>query len=153
MPCILLLSSKQQNQKMGQKTAIVFGANGVSGTATITQLAKCKDWLKVISVSRRPAQLDFDDPRIIHVSIDILQNTIPEIAKRLSDAGAIDATHVFHYTYIEKETPEEQTRVNVELLKKTLEAVVNTCPRLEAFVLQTGMKVRRKDIYSPLLFT
>lgn len=126
---------------MAKKTALIFGANGISGTATVQQLAKSKDWLKIIAVSRRPAQFDFEDPRVIHVSLDILQSSVPEIAERLTGAGAIDATHAFHFTYVEKSDPEELVKVNEELLHKTLDAVVNACPHLETFMLQTGYKV------------
>lgn len=129
-------------QGTGQN-ALVFGANGISGIATITKLLEKpeSEWAKVIAVSRRPPQLDFKDPRLIFVSIDLLSTPIPEIAKRLLDNGASEAHHAFFYAYIEKATDEETTDVNTELLKRSAQAVENACPDLKSFTLQTGMKV------------
>ncbi|KAI9484826.1 NAD(P)-binding protein [Zychaea mexicana] len=128
---------------MGGRVAIVFGANGISGVALLTQLiqAPASEWSKIIAISRRPPQLEFDDPRVVFASVDILKVSVQEFAKILTDHGAKEAQHAFHYTYIEKPTDQELVDVNTELLSKALNAIaaVNP-PRFETFVLQTGYK-------------
>lgn len=127
--------------KTSLRTAIVFGANGVSGTAAITQMLKGDAFDKIIAVSRRPGQIETDNPRVIWVTLDVLASNAADLAKALVDFGGEEATHAFHFAYIEKQSPEEQTKVNVELLRKALDATNNACPDLKTFLLQTGMKV------------
>ena len=124
------------------KIALVFGANGISGVALLSQLVKTpsSEWSKIIAISRRPPQLEFNDSRIIFASIDILKVSVDEFAKILTEHGATDAQHAFHYTYIEKPTAQELVQINMELLSKTLDAVAKASPGLETFVLQTGYK-------------
>ncbi|KAI8369615.1 NAD(P)-binding protein [Radiomyces spectabilis] len=124
------------------KTAIVFGANGISGTALIERLtsASKEEWSQIVAVSRRPPQIDHEDQRVRFVSCDLLNGTIPEMAKSLVEAGAGNAQHAFFYAYIMKQDPKEESKINTELLHRALQLCENACPGLQTFMLQTGMK-------------
>ncbi|KND03569.1 uncharacterized protein SPPG_01044 [Spizellomyces punctatus DAOM BR117] len=123
-------------------SAIVFGANGISGTAMLQALVAQEpaQFSKIVAISRRPPQINLDDPRIHFVSIDILNSSLNEIIKKMRDAGTQDASHAFHYTYIAKNDEEELTEVNKELFHKALEATAAVAKDLKCFLLQTGYK-------------
>ncbi|KAJ3040085.1 hypothetical protein HK097_002652 [Rhizophlyctis rosea] len=121
--------------------ALIFGANGISGTAMLETLTESQTFSKFIAISRRPPQLDHTDSRLTFVSIDILKSSISEIAQKLREAGGEAVTHAFHYAYIEKKDEKELDDVNRELLEKSLEATVQVAKGLEVFLLQTGYKV------------
>ncbi|KAJ3039484.1 hypothetical protein HDV00_012164 [Rhizophlyctis rosea] len=120
--------------------AIVFGANGISGTAMLELLHSKQTFSKCIAVSRRAPQLEHDDSRLTFVSIDILKSSVDDIAAKLREAGAEAATHAFHYTYIEKQDEKELTDVNLELLQKSMEAIAAVAKGMQVFQLQTGYK-------------
>ncbi|GAA5992475.1 hypothetical protein JCM10908_000836 [Rhodotorula pacifica] len=122
-------------------TALVFGANGVSGLALLEALSQTShsEWAKIIAVSRRPPVLDHKDERIKFVSIDLLAGK-DEIVKKLSDVGAQSATHTFFYAYIAKEEENELVEVNKKLFGSALDAVAEVAPKLQVFLLQTGYK-------------
>lgn len=104
-------------------------------------LAASKTFTKFIAVSRREPQLESSDARLTFISIDILAASVDEIAQKLREAGAEEATHAFHYTYIEKKDEKELDEVNKELLEKSLIATAKVAKGLEVFQLQTGYKV------------
>ena len=86
-------------------TAIVTGANGISGFATMRVLLENPErWSKVWAVSRRPppkemmALLTPDERiRIEHVAVDFLMDA-EDIAKQLKDAN-VQADYVSFYSY------------------------------------------------------
>ncbi|KAI9105667.1 hypothetical protein DFS34DRAFT_575386 [Phlyctochytrium arcticum] len=129
--------------------AVVFGANGISGTAMLDALVKQtpQHFSTIIGVSRRPPQMEIKDPRVKFVSIDILSSSVNELAKKLQDIlkeRNENLTAAFHYTYVEKKDENEAASVNEELLQKALDAVAivvakNTQP-FQSFLLQTGYK-------------
>ncbi|GFZ49817.1 hypothetical protein JCM24511_07220 [Saitozyma sp. JCM 24511] len=122
-------------------TAIVFGANGISGTALLGQLvlSSPKQWKRIIAVSRRPPVLEHSDVRVVFKSIDLLGD-VQGIAKDLHEAGGAEAAHVFFYAYLAKDNEDELVAVNRRLFANTLDAVARACPKLETFSLQTGYK-------------
>ncbi|OZJ03126.1 hypothetical protein BZG36_03877 [Bifiguratus adelaidae] len=124
------------------KVALVFGANGVSGLALLEALFEQpkSEWSKIISVSRRPPQLDHKDDRVHHISIDLLHKSTDDLASEIDKAGGREVTHAFHYTYIEKSDENELIEVNRTLFKTALDACASACPKLQVFQLQTGYK-------------
>jgi nucleoside-diphosphate-sugar epimerase len=65
-------------------TAIVTGANGVSGTHILQQLAASpKRWKKVYALSRKPPGMKHDD-HVTFISLDFLKEP-QEIAKVLKE--------------------------------------------------------------------
>ena len=69
-------------------------------------------WQKMICLSRRTCQWDIVDPRVIFLSIDILNATVDDLVQELSKVNGQSITDVFHYTYIEKKSEEELDQVN-----------------------------------------
>ncbi|CEQ42713.1 SPOSA6832_04552, partial [Sporobolomyces salmonicolor] len=99
-------------------TALVFGANGISGIALLEALSatSSSEWAKIIAVSRRPPVLEHKDPRIVFESIDLLTSP-KEIAAKLKHAGAAEATHAFFYSYVAKEDEKELIDINERLFR------------------------------------
>ncbi|KAH8549734.1 NAD(P)-binding protein [Umbelopsis sp. PMI_123] len=125
---------------MSKKVGIVFGANGISGSAVVKVMLKDNEWKKIICVSRRPIQLDTNDERIQFISIDMLSSTTEELTRRLQDAGANEAHYAYFFTYIEKKDEDELIQVNKLLFEMALNATKSSAPNLKSFSLQTGMK-------------
>ncbi|KAJ3283660.1 hypothetical protein HK104_010277 [Borealophlyctis nickersoniae] len=124
------------------KVAIVFGANGISGIAALDHLTWLTplQWKRIIAVSRRHPQMNIADERVKFVSIDILASSVEELADKLREVGGDEATHAFHYTYVEKKDEMEAVKVNKELLDKALKATAAVSEKMEVFLLQTGYK-------------
>ncbi|KAJ3177094.1 hypothetical protein HDU85_006020 [Gaertneriomyces sp. JEL0708] len=124
------------------QTALVFGANGISGVAAIeTLLSKpATEVQKVIAVSRREPVLDHEDDRLTFLSIDVIAKSVNEIIKMLKDAGGENITHVYYYAYIAKDKEEEAEEINTEMLKKSLMAVQGVAKNIDVVLLQTGYK-------------
>ena len=89
-------------------TAIVTGANGISGFHTMRVLLESPQrWKKVWAASRRPPpeeMMDLLSPeqreRVEHVACDFL--TEPEdIAEQLSEKGITSVDAVFFYSYLQ----------------------------------------------------
>ncbi|BGP46311.1 hypothetical protein JCM10450v2_002153 [Rhodotorula kratochvilovae] len=122
-------------------TALVFGANGVSGIAMLEALSATPDtqWKKIIAVSRRAPVLEHKDPRIVFESVDLLADK-DEVVAKLKHAGAEEATHTFFYAYVAKEEEQELVDVNRKLFSTAIEAVAEVAPNHEVFQLQTGYK-------------
>ena len=68
-------------------TAIVTGANGISGSAMVKVLSESPErWHKIYALSRRPATYP-EGSNIIPVAVDFLDSTPEAIAKVLGDNG------------------------------------------------------------------
>lgn len=129
---------------LSKRVACIWGANGISGTAMIDHLIEqpSTEWNKIICISRRTPQFEFDDPRIVFVTIDLLQTNVKQIVDILDQVGGRMITDVFHYTYIEKKTEEELDQVNRLILEKALEVCAQLAGQtIRSFSLQTGYKV------------
>ncbi|BGP06289.1 hypothetical protein JCM10049v2_002110 [Rhodotorula toruloides] len=122
-------------------TALVFGANGVSGIALLQALSASsdKEWKKIIAISRRPPVLDHDDSRIVFESVDLLAPK-DEVVQKLRHAGAAEATHTFFYAYIAKEDEQDLIDVNRKLFGNAMAAVAEVAKQMKVFLLQTGYK-------------
>lgn len=87
------------------KTAIVTGANGISGFHTMRALLDSPErWTKIWAASRRPPPPEMMAPlseearaRVEHVACDFLSSP-EDIAKQLQDKG-VKADYVFFYSY------------------------------------------------------
>lgn len=82
-------------------TAIITGANGISGHYMLRVLAQDPErWRKIYCLSRRPPAIPEGLPsNAEHISLDFLQDK-EEIAKVLRDKG-VKADYVFFYSYVQ----------------------------------------------------
>lgn len=136
-------------------TAIVTGANGISGFHTMRVLLESPErWKKVWAASRRPppkemmALLPQDQrDRVEHVACDFLSKP-DDIAKQLKDKN-VTADYVFFYSYVQtKPEPgkpawsnaQELSDTNAALLDNFLKALDQASIVPKAFCLQTGAK-------------
>ncbi|GAB7365047.1 hypothetical protein MBLNU230_g5828t1 [Neophaeotheca triangularis] len=136
-------------------TAIVTGANGISGFHTMRVLLESPSrWTKVWAASRRPPPAEMMDlltaeqrERVEHVALDFLENP-EEIARVLTETGVV-ADYVFFYSYAQpKPKPgagawsnaKELVEVNSALLRNFLEALPKANIEPKRFLLQTGAK-------------
>lgn len=139
-------------------TAIVTGANGISGFHTMRVLLESpRRWSKVYALSRKPPpklmmELLTDDQRsrVRHVAVDFLES--PEtIAKAMTDAG-VTADYIYFYSYLQPKPPadapkghawgnaEELARINKSLFENFLGALEKARITPKRLVLQTGAK-------------
>lgn len=132
------------NMTASPRNYLVWGANGVSGTAALRALVEQPASVvgTIIAVSRRPPQIDLKDDRIKFISVDILSASATEIAGKLKAVHNGDKVNVaLHYTYIEKKSNDELIQVNHDLLVKALDATYLAAGKnLNHFHLQTGYK-------------
>lgn len=136
-------------------TAIITGANGISGFYTMRALLDAPHrWTRIYALSRRPPpeqMMGLLSPeqrdRVQHVACDFLEPG-EKIAQALK-AGNVNATHIFFYSYLQPKPPpgaaawsnsEELVKVNTALLKNFLDALPLAGIRPTRFLLQTGAK-------------
>lgn len=89
------------------KTAMVVGANGISGQYMLRVLSQHPQrWNKIYSISRRPAT-GVSAPQITHISVDLLGG-VEGIKRSLTaeNGEKITADYIFFFAY--KETPGEK---------------------------------------------
>ncbi|KAJ5442513.1 hypothetical protein N7445_005520 [Penicillium cf. griseofulvum] len=126
-------------------TAIVTGANGISGNHQLKVLCESPRWEKIYALSRRPPHGSWPD-HVEHISVDLL-NAPETIAGELAKRG-VRADHVFFFAYAQP-TPkagetvwsqDELVIVNKKLLVNFLESLElnNTIPK--RVLLQLGGK-------------
>lgn len=100
------------DESIKNKTAIVTGANGISGFHTMRALLDSPErWTKVWAASRRPPPPEMMEllpkearSRVEHVACDFLSSP-EDIAKQLQEKG-VTADYVFFYSYAQP-TPKE----------------------------------------------
>ncbi|KAK5127920.1 hypothetical protein LTR85_005037 [Meristemomyces frigidus] len=131
-------------------TAIVTGANGISGSYMLRVLSQDpKRWKKIICLSRRPPLVSGGSPENVeHIPLDFLKDP-SEIARVLKDRNVI-ADHVFFFSYIQPppkpgmpgiwSDAEELVRVNSLLVSNFVEALKLAEVKPKRFMLQTGAK-------------
>jgi nucleoside-diphosphate-sugar epimerase len=80
-------------------TAIVTGANGISGNHQLKVLCETpRRWKKIYALSRRPPHGSWPD-HVEHISIDLLQSS-EDVAAELAKRG-VRADYVFFFAYIQ----------------------------------------------------
>lgn len=136
-------------------TAIITGANGISGFYTMRALLDSPErWSKIYALSRRPPSEDLmnlltkeQQSRVKHVSCDFLQPS-NVIAQAMKEAG-VTADYVFFYSYLQPSPPpgaplwsnaEELVKVNSALLTNFLGALDEAKVKPRRVLLQTGAK-------------
>lgn len=130
-------------------TAIITGANGISGNYLMRVLAASPErWSRIICLSRRAPLIPGGLPdHVEHIPLDFLQDP-NAIATTLKEHN-VTADHIFFFSYIQP-TPkegaglwsnaEELVKVNTELLDNFLQALKRASIKPKRFMLQTGAK-------------
>lgn len=134
------------------KHALVYGASGITGWAIVNQILKgfpSKDTFdKVTALTNRPlppetAQWPSSNKLQVVSGLNLLdgdQSTLESTMKdRVPDIENI--THVYFFAYIMDADPEKEISINIDLLKRAVEAVEHLGNKLEWVVLPTGTKV------------
>jgi hypothetical protein len=87
-------------------TAIITGANGISGNYMLRVLAQDPErWSKIYCLSRRPPAIPNGLPQNAeHIALDFLKEP-EEIGKVLNDKG-VKADYIFFYSYIQAKPKE-----------------------------------------------
>ncbi|EGP86794.1 unnamed protein product [Zymoseptoria tritici ST99CH_3D7] len=137
------------------KTAIVTGANGISGFHTLRALLESSQrWTKVWAASRRPPPPEMMDllpqsarSRVEHVACDFLSEP-EDIAQQLREKG-VTADAIFYYSYAQPKpkegapvwsNAEELTEMNCAMLRNFLASLDIAGVKPSRFLLQTGAK-------------
>jgi hypothetical protein len=122
-------------------TAIITGANGISGNYMLRVLAESPErWTKIYCLSRRPPAIPDGLPtHAEHIALDFLQKP-EDIAKTLKEKG-VKADYVFFYSYIQAKPKEggglwsdaeEMCRVNSRCFFQKSTPAASTNPKLLA---------------------
>lgn len=130
-------------------TAIITGANGISGHYMLRVLAESPQrWKKIYCLSRRPPIVPGGLPaNAEHISLDFLKDP-KDIAASLKEKN-VTADHVFFFSYVQPppkpgkglwSDADEMVRVNSELLDNFLQALRQASITPKRFMLQTGAK-------------
>lgn len=136
-------------------TAIITGANGISGFGTLRALLDSPQrWSKIYTISRSPppaellSLLNPDALNIVQFVPCDFQSGASSIAQALKKAN-VHADYIFYYTYMQpKPAPDAQAwsnddelvTANVELLSNFLEALPLADITPKRILLQTGEK-------------
>ena len=137
---------------MPGKSALVFGASGVSGWSFVNEILndypKKGTWDKVHALTNRPLSLKDshwpDDSRLNIVSgIDLLKGTQEELEVALKAAcpGIEKVTHVYYLAYKFNWDAKQETEEAISMWKRSTMALDHLSPALEFVVLQTGAKM------------
>ncbi|KAH0365400.1 hypothetical protein KCU65_g6118, partial [Aureobasidium melanogenum] len=128
-------------------TAIVTGANGISGSYMLRVLCKNpKRWKKIYALSRSPPYLELPS-HVEHVSMDLLSEP-DDIARQLK-VLSIKADYVFFFAYLQPKPKEggalwsaadELVKVNKALLANFLEGLAQASAIPKRILLQQGAK-------------
>ncbi|KAL2788160.1 hypothetical protein BJX66DRAFT_309448 [Aspergillus keveii] len=145
-----------------QNHALVFGAAGLLGWATVNQLLSgypsAAPFTKVTAVLNRPVAKDDlhlpsgpNSPDLQIVSgIDLLQGTGEDLARQLQEKvpGVEGVTHVFYFVFVpfNDDYVEECTR-NCNIMRRVASALNITAPNLQSFIYPGGS--RGYGIYIP----
>ncbi|KAI3391348.1 hypothetical protein diail_7499 [Diaporthe ilicicola] len=130
-------------------TAIITGANGISGNYMLRVLAEAPErWTKIYCLSRRPPAIPDGLPENAEfISLDFLKDP-EEIAKVLKERN-VKADYVFFYSYVQAKPKEggglwsdaeEMCNVNTALLRNFCSALTLSSITPKRIMLQTGAK-------------
>ncbi|KAK4948705.1 hypothetical protein LTR10_012709 [Elasticomyces elasticus] len=134
-------------------TAIVTGANGISGSYMLKVLSRAPQrWSKIYCLSRRPPLLEGGlPPNAEHIALDFLKDheDIASVLRSKNISSSSEKIYVFFFSYIQAEPKpgaglwsdaQEMCRINSLLLDNFLAALVKAEIRPQRFMLQTGAK-------------
>ena len=117
---------------MIQKTALVVGATGVTGRATVGQLLAAGDW-EVIGLCRRPPA---DSAGVKYLAVDLLDRDKSQA--QLGDVNSV--THLFYGGFVDRPTMAELVAPNLAMLANAVEGIEAVGSTLERVVLVEGTK-------------
>jgi nucleoside-diphosphate-sugar epimerase len=133
----------------GGMTAIVAGANGISGQYMVRALAQAPErWSRIVAVSRRPAVASPAGAHVEHLAVDLLSLSPAEIGAAFSSRD-VRPDHVFFCAYVQPpaeegrtiwEDAETLTAVNLKLLSNFLEGLEQAGALPRRVLVQFGMK-------------
>ncbi|KAL6901088.1 hypothetical protein GGI43DRAFT_433838 [Trichoderma evansii] len=139
---------------IANRTALVFGASGITGWAILREALKYptpSTFRKVIGLTNRPLDrsksfLPEDSRLTIAHGID-LTGTVDDVVAKLAGIDSIkDVTDVYFAAYVQPagasdfEGFEILKEVNVQILETAVQAVERVSPNLRFWTLQTGGK-------------
>lgn len=141
------------------KSAVVFGASGVTGWSFINEILndypKKGIWGKVHALTNRPLSQQqsqwSNDPRLNIVSgIDLLKGSQEELENELKSKiiGIEDVTHVYYLAYKAGTDIQKELEEAVAMFKRSTIAVDKLSKKLEFVVLQTGAKMCMSDYHT-----
>lgn len=130
-------------------TAIITGANGISGQHMLRVLAQTPSrWSKIYCLSRRPPAIpDLLPAQAEHISLDFLKS--PDYIAGVLKSHQVHADYVFFFSYIQVppkhgqglwSNAEHMAIVNTELLSNFLAALPLAGMAPRRVLLQTGAK-------------
>ncbi|KAI4593137.1 hypothetical protein KJ359_010061 [Pestalotiopsis sp. 9143b] len=133
------------------KSALVFGASGVTGWAFVNEILhdypKEGIWSRVHALTNRPlareASLWPDDARLnIASGIDLLAGSQQDLENTLQEniPDIESATHVFYLAYKAQGDVDAELEENVAMFRRATTALDHLSPALEFVSLQTGAK-------------
>ncbi|EKG10612.1 NAD-dependent epimerase/dehydratase [Macrophomina phaseolina MS6] len=118
-------------------SAIVTGATGILGREIVAELGNNpQQWPTVHALSR--SKKDSYPSNVLHNHID-LTGSADEMAKQLKN---VEGEYVFFAAYLQKDSEEDNTRVNGDMLETFLRAleINNTIAQIKRIILVTGCK-------------
>lgn len=129
-------------------TAVITGANGISGQYMLRVLSRSARWSKIYCLSRRPPAIPGGlPPNAEHIAVDFLRKP-EEIAEILKEKN-VTADYVFFFAYLQAPPAEgkglwsdaqEMVRLNLSLLNNFIGAMRIASIKPKRFMLQTGAK-------------
>ncbi|KAL2064336.1 hypothetical protein VTL71DRAFT_4830 [Oculimacula yallundae] len=128
-------------------TAIVTGANGISGSEILNALIAAPErWGVIYAMSKRPPPSQCE--RVKSIAADFLDSTPEDLAELFKREG-VEADYIFFTSYVQPPAPEGEglwsntehlETVNVTLLSNFLTALSLSSIIPQRFILQTGGK-------------
>lgn len=115
------------------KTALIVGGNGIIGRNLAIYLEATKEWDIIITSysdlgyktnTAKFVKMDLNDPQSLKTNADKLKNV----------------SHIFFAAYTQKNTPAEQVKANMALLKNLMDDVTDFLPSFEHITFIQGGK-------------
>ncbi|GKZ56302.1 hypothetical protein AnigIFM49718_001547 [Aspergillus niger] len=142
---------QQQSQTSQGHHAIVFGCSGINGWALVNQLLNNYPapgtFSRVTAVANRAftaeeAQWPTDDRLQIVSGVDLLVGDDAALEKTLAEkiSSVETISHVYYAAYRASDVPEEECRLNKEMLRAAVQTLENLSPKLSFVTLITGTK-------------
>ncbi len=107
---------------------VVTGATGINGNAMVSYLSHFpKQVPLIIAISKStlntPETDWYDAPHVRHLALDLLDTAKVNEQIVAHKHLFLQATHLFHMSYIEKDSDEEMIEVNMKMLKNIVEGL------------------------------
>lgn len=137
---------------MGGKSALIFGASGVTGWSLVNEMLNDYPqkgvWEKVYALTNRPLKQENslwpNDPRLNIVSgIDLLKGSQEELEMTMKDKikDVEQVTHVYYLAYKAGKDVWKELEDAVDMWRRSTMAMDHLSPGLEFVVLQLGAKM------------